>query len=99
MKPRPREQPRREPIFDPQFLRDLEHWNQNAPAVASRLLRLVQAILADPFRGIGKPEPLRYDRQGSWSRRLTSEHRVIYRVSEVEIRFLSARFHYPPGDP
>ena len=91
---RPREQPRRQPVYDPQFLEDLEYWQQNAPSIATRLLRLVDATLTDPFDGIGKPEPLRFGQQGRWSRRLTSEHRMVYKLSEAEVRFLSARFHY-----
>ena len=97
MTQRPREQPRRDPIYDPQFLQDLEYWQQNVPAVATKLLRLVDVTLADPFHGIGKPELLRHDKKGRWSRRLTREHRMVYKVSDVEVRFLSARFHYGAG--
>jgi toxin YoeB len=52
------------------------------------------AILREPFAGIGKPEPLKYVLAGAWSRRLTEEHRVIYLVSEDRIDFLQARYHY-----
>ena len=61
---------------------------------ALRLLDLVEATLRDPFSGIGKPEPLKYLLIGTWSRRLTQEHRVVYRVSEGRIEFLQARYHY-----
>jgi toxin YoeB len=54
----------------------------------------VEAILRDPFTGIGKPEPLKYLAAGSWSRRLTQEHRIVYLVSNDRIDFLQARYHY-----
>jgi toxin YoeB len=54
----------------------------------------VEAVLADPFDGIGKPEPLRFALAGCWSRRITKEHRLVYRVSGDRVDFLQARFHY-----
>lgn len=62
--------------------------------VALRALNLIEAILRDPFKGIGKPEPLKHVLSGTWSRRLTQEHRIVYLVSEGRIDFLQARFHY-----
>ena len=62
--------------------------------VALRLLKLVEAIVRDPFAGIGKPEPLKYLDAGTWSRRLTQEHRIVYLVTENRIDFLQARYHY-----
>lgn len=61
---------------------------------ALRALDLVEAILRDPFQGIGKPEPLKYLAAGAWSRRLTQEHRLVYLVSRDRIDFLQARYHY-----
>jgi toxin YoeB len=54
----------------------------------------MSAVLADPFAGIGKPEPLKFALAGCWSRRITQEHRVVYRVTDARIDFLQARFHY-----
>ena len=62
--------------------------------VAIRALDLVEAILRDPFTGIGKPEPLKYMPSGAWSRRLTQEHRLVYLVRGDRIDFLQARYHY-----
>jgi len=59
-----------------------------------RALDLAEQILRDPFAGIGKPEPLRGELAGCWSRRLTQEHRLVYRVSASRIDFLQARYHY-----
>jgi toxin YoeB len=56
---------------------------------------MVWEILGDPFNGIGKPEPLRHHLRGCWSRRLTEEDRIVYRVEADTIHLLSARFHYP----
>ena len=61
---------------------------------ALRALNLVEAILRDPFRGLGKPEPLKYLGAGVWSRRLTQEHRLVYLVSVDRVDFLQARYHY-----
>ena len=62
--------------------------------IALRVLDLVEAIMRDPFDGIGKPEPLKYFAAGTWSRRLTQEHRIVYLVSDTRIDFLQARYHY-----
>ena len=59
-----------------------------------RVFDLVEAVMRDPFSGIGKPEPLKYLGSGVWSRRLTEEHRVVYMVSEDRVDFLQARYHY-----
>ena len=61
---------------------------------ALRALSLVEAVLRDPFQGIGKPEPLKYLSPGVWSRRLTQEHRLVYLVSDDRVDFLQARYHY-----
>jgi toxin YoeB len=62
--------------------------------VALRVFELVEAIMRDPFRGIGKPEPLRHLSPNTWSRRVTQEHRVVYLVRADRIDFLQARYHY-----
>jgi toxin YoeB len=62
--------------------------------VALRALELVEAILRDPFAGLGKPEALKYLASGTWSRRLTQEHRLVYLVRQDRVDFLQARYHY-----
>jgi len=84
----------REAVFQPEFLEDLRYWVETERRVALRALNLVEAILRDPFTGIGKPEPLKYLASGVWSRRLTQEHRIVYLVSDDRIDFLQARYHY-----
>ena len=81
-------------VFQPEFVEDLEFWVKTNRKVALRALELVQAVVRDPFSGIGKPEPLKYLPSGTWSRRLTEEHRSVYLVRDGRIDFLQARYHY-----
>ncbi len=86
--------PNRSALFHKQFLEDLRYWVENDRALALRVLDLVEAAQRDPFSGIGKPEPLRFQFSGCWSRRISREHRLVYRVSGSAIDFLQARYHY-----
>ena len=81
-------------VFHPEFRQDLRYWIENDRRTALRALELIEGILREPFAGIGKPEPLKYMLAGCWSRRLTQEHRLVYRVSSDRIDFLQARYHY-----
>jgi toxin YoeB len=85
---------RREVVLDAAFLADLAYWIEVERRVASRLVQLIEAIRRDPFHGIGKPEPLKRLGSNTWSRRLTDEHRVVYRVENERIVFLQGRYHY-----
>ena len=86
--------PRRDPVFDIEFRRDLEFWIKTDRRVALRVMEFVEAVMRDPFQGVGKPEPLKHELAGCWSRRITPEHRLVYKVSESRIDFLQARYHY-----
>ena len=93
----PRKEPapgQREAVFHPEFREDLRYWVETERRTALRVLALVEAILRDPLRGLGKPEPLKYLGAGVWSRRLTQEHRLVYLVSAERVDFLQARYHY-----
>jgi toxin YoeB len=81
-------------VFQSEFREDLEHWVATDRATALRVLQLVEQVLRDPFKGVGKPEPLRFHMQGCWSRRITQEHRLVYLVRDERIDFLMARYHY-----
>jgi toxin YoeB len=72
----------------------LKHWVENDRRTALRVLDLVEAVMRDPFQGIGKPEPLRHLAANTWSRRITQEHRLVYLVRADCIDFLQARYHY-----
>jgi toxin YoeB len=84
----------RQAIFHPEFRQDLLYWVETDRKTAIRLLDLVEAVMRDPFIGIGKPEPLSHRLSGVWSRRITKEHRLLYVVSESKVEFLQARYHY-----
>ncbi len=79
-------------IFHPEFLEDLEYWVATDRKLALRLLKMINEILRDPFKGTGKPEPLKYE--SVWSRRLNDKDRIVYLVSNVSIDFLHCRGHY-----
>jgi toxin YoeB len=81
-------------VFQPEFIEDLRFWVETDRKLALRTLDIIEAILRDPFAGIGKPEPLKYITPGAWSRRLTQEHRIVYLVRDDRIDFLQARYHY-----
>ena len=81
-------------VFQPEFIEDLRYWVETDRKLALRAFNLIEAILRDPFDGVGKPEPLKYLSPGAWSRRLTQEHRIVYLVREDRIDFLQARYHY-----
>jgi toxin YoeB len=81
-------------VFQPEFIEDVRYWVETDRKLALRAFDLIEAILRDPFVGIGKPEPLKYLTPGAWSRRLTQEHRIVYLVREDRIDFLQARYHY-----
>ncbi len=81
-------------VFQPQFVEDLRYWVETDRKMALRIFDMVEAILRDPFEGIGKPEPLKYLSPGTWSRRITQEHRIVYLVQADQIYFLQARYHY-----
>ena len=83
-----------EAVFQLQFREDLRAWIENDRRVALRVFDLVEAVLRDPFQGIGKPEPLKYLLAGCWSRRITQEHRLVYRVAGTRIDFLQVKYHY-----
>ncbi|MGD8444094.1 MAG: Txe/YoeB family addiction module toxin [Desulfobacterales bacterium] len=84
----------REAIFQPEFREDLRYWAKSNRKVALRVFDLIEAIMRDPFTGIGKPQPLKFILSGAWSRRLTQEHRIVYTVGDDRIDFLQCRYHY-----
>ena len=84
----------RQAILLHDFRRDLTHWIASDPRLALRIMRLIEDVLRDPISGLGKPEPLRHAAHGQWSRRITDEHRMIYRIRQAGILFMYARGHY-----
>lgn len=84
----------RSAVFQPEFIEDLKYWVKHDRKTALRVIRLIEDIIRDPFDGIGKPQPLKYLAPGTWSRRITQEHRIVYLVRDDRIDFLQARYHY-----
>ena len=80
--------------FDQNSIEDLTYWVKKDRRKAEKILGMVQEIAKNPFIGTGKPEPLKYNLSGCWSRRIDQEHRMVYSVEEEKIRILSCRFHY-----
>jgi toxin YoeB len=81
-------------VFDFEFRDDLSYWIKTDRKAALRTLELLETVMAGPSTGIGKPELLKHDLAGCWSRRITREHRLVYRVFPDRVVFLQARYHY-----
>ncbi len=81
-------------VFTPNGWEDYKHWLSTDRATLKRINRLIDDVLRDPFEGIGKLEPLRHAFAGSWSRRISEEHRLVYLVDGDDIVILQARYHY-----
>ena len=80
--------------FDTSALGDLTWWVKQDRKKALRVLRLIEETQRDPFSGVGKPEPLKYELAGCWSKRIVEEHRLVYQVVDDKIRILACRYHY-----
>lgn len=80
--------------FDPMAFEDLAWWVEKDRKKALRIIKLIQGVQKEPFQGIGKPEPLKHELSGCWSRRIDGEHRLVYQVQENKVRILSCRYHY-----
>jgi toxin YoeB len=81
-------------VVDPHFFEDLHWWVKTQPRVARKILELIDDINRTPFAGMGKPEPLKFLEGKPWSRRITEEHRLVYRVESNRIYLLQSRYHY-----
>ncbi|MDA7863073.1 Txe/YoeB family addiction module toxin [Akkermansiaceae bacterium] len=81
-------------VFSDQAWEDLSHWIDKDRRITKRIARLIEDTKRDPFSGIGKPEPLRHELSGYWSRRINEEHRLVYRVEDDELWIVALRYHY-----
>ena len=84
----------REAIFQPEFREDLRYWVETDRKTALRIFKLIEAVMRDPFQGMGKPEPLKFLGAGVWSRRITQEHRFVYVIGHNRVDFVQCRYHY-----
>lgn len=85
-------------VWTPHAWEDYLHWQRADPKILGAINDLIKDIRRDPFKGLGKPEPLKHHLRGWWSRRITGEHRLVYRVSGQgdarQIEIAACRFHY-----
>ena len=80
--------------FLPTVFDDFNWWAKENKKIHIRIVRLIKDIDRSPFSGLGKPEPLKHELKGLWSRRITEEHRLVYKFTEEELVIVSCRFHY-----
>ena len=80
--------------FDPNAFEDLGWWIEKDRKIALRIIKLIEDIQRNPFEGLGKPEPLKHELKGCWSRRIDDEHRLVYQVLNEKIRILACHYHY-----
>lgn len=81
-------------LFTDDAWEDYLYWQQTDKQTLKKINQLLKEIQRTPFTGIGKPEPLKHQLQGCWSRRIDSEHRLIYEIADNTLRVIGCRFHY-----
>jgi toxin YoeB len=81
-------------VFQTQAWEDYQYWLEKDTKVLQRINELIKDTTRSPFKGIGKPEPLKGDFSGCWSRRITDEHRLVYVIKDKRLHLLQCRFHY-----
>lgn len=81
-------------VFTENSWQDYLYWQKTDKKMLKKINELIKAVKRDPFNGIGKPEPLRHDLAGYWSRRIDQEHRLVYQVNKSQILIYACRFHY-----
>ena len=81
-------------VFSREAWEEYLRWQRTDPEILKRINQLIKETMRDPYRGIGKPEPLKHALQGYWSRRITGEHRIVYRVVGNQLWIAQLRYHY-----
>jgi toxin YoeB len=81
-------------LFSTQAWQDYLHWQETDKKTVKKINELIKDIARSPFQGLGKPEPLKHAFSGFWSRRISQEHRIIYRVEVDVIELAQLRYHY-----
>lgn len=80
--------------IEKQAQKDIDYFKKHDKVIHKKIRDLLHEIVSNPFEGVGKPEPLKYELFGKWSRRITREHRMVYKVDKREVIIFSCRFHY-----
>nr|MBL8411838.1 Txe/YoeB family addiction module toxin [Dechloromonas sp.] len=81
-------------VFAEEAWEDYLYWQKQDRKMLERINKLIRDIQREPFAGVGKPEPLKHALAGFWSRRITDEHRIVYRIEGDELQIVQLRFHY-----
>ncbi|MBI5748229.1 MAG: Txe/YoeB family addiction module toxin [Nitrospinae bacterium] len=81
-------------IFEAGVFEDFNEWSKTNRKIYDRIVQIIKDIDRSPFHGIGKPEPLRFELSGYWSRRINDEHRLVYKVTDDAIIIVSCKYHY-----
>ncbi len=81
-------------VFESSAFDDFTDWSTKNKKVYSKIVRLIRDIRRSPFTGLGKPEPLRHELQGYWSRRIDDEHRLVYKVTDEAVIIIACKYHY-----
>ena len=81
-------------VFTPNAWEDYIYWQKTDKKLVNKINQIIKVITRTPYEGEGKPEPLKHELAGFWSRRINSEHRIIYKITETQIQIISCRFHY-----
>jgi toxin YoeB len=81
-------------VFEPHAFDDFNEWSILDKKLYKKIVELIQDIDRSPFSGLGKPEPLKYELSGFWSRRINDEHRLVYSVTDTEIIVIACKYHY-----
>lgn len=81
-------------VFEAGAFNDFTNWNRQDKKLYKKIVRLIKDIQRSPFTGLGKPEPLRHELSGYWSRRIDQQHRLVYKVTDEEIIIIACKYHY-----
>ncbi len=81
-------------VFDSKAFSEFNQWATENKKLYKKTVELINDILRQPFSGLGKPEPLKHNLKGYWSRRIDDEHRLVYKVTNTEIIIITCKFHY-----
>lgn len=81
-------------VFEPSAFEDFNEWFNLDKKLYKKIVELIKDVDRSPFTGLGKPEPLKYELSGFWSRRINDEHRLVYTITDTEIIIIACRYHY-----
>ncbi|WP_428655827.1 Txe/YoeB family addiction module toxin [Runella sp.] len=84
----------RKPVFTPEAWEEFMEWSKEDLKILKKILELIDDASGNPFSGIGKPEPLKHNLKGCWSRRITHEHRLVYQVTDDSLIIIKCKYHY-----